>query len=200
MATSSNIIQKSNFSSSWAQTHTVSNSSKDSVHYLYFCAAAWYVVASATYAAFGGSGVFQMYFSYWNGTSWSSEFHIECGATGGNITLKYGHNRDEGNLSGQPSWFHSNYPLWKLRYWTSRSNSNWNITAYAGGCGLQTVNYPIGNKIYSIGRTGTNVNIHDSGTTEDDTNVLANIFNYSNRTGSPILASCDSELVSYAYL
>lgn len=60
------------------------------------------------------------------------------------------------------------------------------------------LNYPQNELICSRGRVGDP--IHSSGTTEDDSNVLANVFNPTNRRGSPILASNDSELVSYPYL
>ena len=203
MATINTEIVKENFSGSWASTWSDSHDNKDQTRYVYICAPAWYVVASANWAALYNFGVFQMYFSYWTGEKWSDEYHVECGATGGDITLRYGHNRDEGNLSGQPSWFNGDYPLWRIRYWPSRNNSRWRITVYAGGWGVARdysgnyMNYPQHKKICSRGRSGDP--IHAAGTTDDTNNVINNIFNPSNRTGSPILASNDSELVYYPY-
>jgi hypothetical protein len=200
MASSGSLISRSNFSTSWSQTWSDSHSSKDQVRYVYMCCPVWYVVASATYAILGGSGIFQMYFSYWTGSAWSYEHHVECGATGGSITLRYGHNRNEGNLSGQPDWFNSNYPLWRIRYWPSRSNSRWSMTVYAGGWGLQNAgSYPIGQLIRSRGRSGASALIHSSGTTDDSSNAVNSIFNWTRRSGSPILGSDDSELVAYPY-
>ena len=198
MATTGNLITKANFNGSWSQTWSDSHSNKDQRRYVYMCCPVWYITGSATYNLFG-AGVFQMYISYWKGSAWSEEFHVECGADGGNITLRYGHNRDEGNLSGQPGWFNSNFPLWRIRYWPSRANDRWSITIYAGGWGLSTTNYPTGKLIKSRGRAGANALIHSDGTTNNEASVRANIFNWMNRRGSPILASDDSELVYYPY-
>ena len=194
MATAGNLIKKSNFNGSWAQTWSDSHSNKDQTRYVYICAPVWYVVCNATYAALGGSGVFQIRYSHWTGSAWSSEFSVECGAKSGNITLRAGHNRDEGNLNDA---FHSNYPIWRIRYWPSRANSRWTLTLYAGGWGVSHYNYPTGQLIRSIGRSGHN--IHADGTTNNESNVRNNIFNHINRRGSPILASSDHELVYYPY-
>ena len=196
MATQYDNIIQAKFSGNWAQTHTVSHSSKDEVRYIYINAQAWYIIAYAAYYILGNSGVFQMYISYWNGTAWSAEDHIEVSGVNGEVTRYYGHNRDEGNLSGS---YHNGYPLWRIRYWPSRANSNWHINFYAGGCGVQTVNYPQGKHIFSIGRTGTDVNIHNAGTTQTD-DIYNGIFNRSNRSGKYTVASCDSELISIPYL
>jgi len=196
MSTQYSRIQQANFSSAWSQTWSDSHSSKDQTRYVYMCCPAWYIVGTASYAAFGGSGIFQIYLSYWTGSAWSAESHYEVSATGGAVTRRYGHNRDEGNLNAS---HHSNYPLWRVRYWPSRSNSRWSLTIYAGGWGLAGYNYPTGQLIKSRGRAGTTCLIHSDGTTDNEANVRANIFNPLNRRGSPILASDDSELVYYPY-
>lgn len=203
MAAIGDLIAKENFSTSWAKNWSDSHSNKDQKRYVYICAPAWYIVGSASYFVLGGSGIFQIYVSYWNGSSWSDEWHYEVNSSGdtGGVTKRIGHNRDEGNLT---AGLHNAYPLWKVRYWPSRSNDRWSINVYAGGWGVAKdtggnfLNYPQNELIYSRGRVGDP--IHSSGTTEDDSNVLANVFNPTNRRGSPILASNDSELVSYPYL
>lgn len=196
MATAWNPITRANFNGSWSQTWSDSHSNKDQTRYVYMCCPVWYIVGSATYAILGGSGVFQIYLSYWTGSAWSGETHYEVSATGGNVTRRYGHNRDEGNLNGS---HHSHYPLWRVRYWPSRANNRWSITIYAGGWGVSTTNYPTGDLIKSRGRAGAAALIHSDGTTNNEANVRANIFNWMNRRGSPILASDDSELVYYPY-
>lgn len=196
MATTGNSITKANFNGSWSQTWSDSHSNKDQKRYVYMCCPVWYIVGSATTAIFGGSGVFQMYISYWTGSAWSEEYHYEVNGINSNVTRRYGHNRDEGNLNAS---LHSHYPLWRVRYWPSRANGRWNITIYAGGWGLSTTNYPTGKLIKSRGRAGTSALIHSDGTTNNEANVRANIFNWMNRRGSPILASDDSELVYYPY-
>lgn len=204
MATAGNFIAKENFSTSWAQTWSDAHGNKDQTRYVYICAPAWYIVGRAWYYAFGGSGIFQIYLSYWNGTAWSDEWHYELNSSSSTsgVWLRIGHNREEDGINVK---LHSNYPLWRIRYWPSRSNSRWELNVYAGSWGVAKdtsgnyINYPQGKRIYSIGRTGANVNIQSSGTTEDTTNVVNNIFNPNNRKGSPILASNDSELVWYPY-
>lgn len=196
MATAGNLITKANFNTSWTQTWSDSHSNKDQRRYVYVCAPVWYAVMSASYAAFGGSGIFQFYASYWTGTAWSAEWHVETSGVDGSKTRRMGHNRDEGNLSHSG---HNGYPLWRIRYWPSRNNSRWSLTLYAGGWGVSHYNYPTGQLIKSRGRAGTSALIHADGTTNNEANVRANIFNWMNRTGSPILASDDSELVSYPY-
>lgn len=204
MATAGQTISKENFSTGWAQEWSDKHGNKDQTRYVYICAPCWYMVVDATYAAFGGSGIVQVYASYYTGTGWSDEAHVEISATGGNVTKRYAHNRDEGNINGGE--LHSNYPLWRIRYWPSRNNNRWQIKLYAGSWGVARktsdgsyINYPQGQKIYSIGRTGASTNIHASGTTNDDSNVLNNVFNSDRRKGSPVLASSDHELVWYPY-
>lgn len=195
MATAGNLITKANFNGSWTQTWSDSHSNKDQKRYVYMCCPVWYIVGSATWHLLG-AGVFQMYITYWSGSAWVEETHYECGAGGGNKTLRYGHNRDEGNLDAS---HHSHYPLWRVIYWPSNGTGRWKITIYAGGWGVSTTNYPTGGLIKSRGRAGTNALIHSDGTTNNEANVRANIFNWMNRRGSPILASDDSELVYYPY-
>lgn len=201
MATQNNFITQSNFSTSWAMKYeNKSHSSKDSTHYLYICSPAWYIVVNANYAILGGSGIVQLCCDYYNGTSWVEGSRVEISGVDGAVQKRFGHNRDEGNLTKS---YHSEYPLWRIRYWSSRENDNWNISFYAGGWGMAvntstgaTINYPQNKHIYSRGRTGTNVCMHDSNTSNDDTNVLNTIFNSTNRRGSLILASDDSELIT----
>lgn len=197
MATIGRPITKSNFSGGWAQTWSDSHGTKDQKRYVYICAPVWYIVGSTTYAILGGSGVFQLYVSYWNGTGWSGEWHWECSGINGSQTRRFGHNRDEGNLSDS---IHNNYPLYRIRYWPSRANSRWTLTLYAGGWGVSDRNYPTGQLIRSIGRTGgMEINIHADGTTNNEANVRNNIFNHTKRRGSPILGVYDHELVYYPY-
>lgn len=197
-------IEKLSFSGSWAQSWSDSHSNMDQVRHVYVCAPVWYIVGSCQYAILGGSGVFQMYISYWDGSAWSAETHIEASGINGDITRRYGHNRDEGNLDGS---FHNAYPLWRIRYWPSRSNSRWSITLYAGGWGVcNVVNaYPQGQKVRSRGRFGTAGSdaaaIHSAGTDSDEAYVRNNIFNWLSRKGASILAAnSDAELVYYPYL
>ena len=205
MATAGNLIAKESFSTSWAQTWSDQHGNKDQKRYVYICAPVWYIVARCWYYAFGGSGILQIYVSYWTGSAWSDETHKELNSSSSTsgVWWRAGHNREESGINAK---FHSGYPLWRIRYWPSRNNSRWELNVYAGGWGVAKdtsgnyINYSQGKKVYSIGRTGSNVNIHSSGTTDDTTNVVNNIFNYSKRTGGPVLASCDSELVSYPYL
>lgn len=195
MATAGNPIKREYFNGSWTQIWSDSHSNKDQKRYVYMCCPVWYLVGSATYNLFG-SGVFQIRFSYWTGSAWSEAHRAECGAKSGNITLRFGHNRDEGNLNAS---LHSHYPLWRVTYWPSNNNNRWSIKIYAGGWGVSTTNYPTGQLIKSRGRAGTTRLIHADGTTNNEANVRANIFNWMNRRGSPILASDDSELVYYPY-
>jgi hypothetical protein len=204
MASKDSIIQKASFNGSWSQTWSDSHNSKDETRYVYMCSPVWYIVASATYQWGIGeanqSGIFQIYISYWTGTDWSAETHYEISAKSASVTYRYGHNRDEGNLAAS---FHSHYPLWRVRYWPSRKNSRWSMTVYSGGWGVAGFNYPIDQKIRSRGRSGA-AGIHSAGTSDagsPNSGALASIFNYSLRTGSPILASNDdAELVHYPYL
>lgn len=195
MATANSVIQKSNFSTSWQKTWEDSHGSKDQVRYVYVCAACWAIQAYVKTGIFGSSGVFQIHASYWTGSAWSSETHWEVNGTSSTHTDKFTHNRSE---SGTKATIDNTYPLWRFRYWPSRGNSNWRITVYAGGWGVATTNYPTGKKIYSIGRIGDC--IHSSGTTSQQPGSSGFPFVYSNRTGSPILASADHELVNYPYL
>lgn len=192
MATQYNKIEKPNFNTKWAQTWSDSHGNKDQKRYVYVCAPAWIAEMRTSYNLFG-SGVVQFYASYWNGTAWSSEGHVE---TSGGDNKKVSHNRDEANLH---ITVHNGYPLWRIRYWPSKANTRWNINLYAGGWGVSTTNYPTGQLIKSRGRAGTTTLIHADGTTNNPDNVVNNIFNWRNRTGSPILASDDSELVYYPY-
>lgn len=193
MATQGNKIEKPNFNTKWAQVWSDSHGTKDQRRYVYVCAPAWIAEMRTSYAAFGGSGVVQFYASYWNGTAWSAEWHVE---TSRGDNRKVSHNRDEANLY---LTVHNGYPLWRIRYWPSRGNTRWNINLYAGGWGVSTTNYPTGQLIKSRGRAGTSGLIHADGTTNNPDNVRNNIFNWMNRRGSPILASDDSELVYYPY-
>lgn len=205
MATAGNIIAKENFSTSWAQTWSDQHGNKDQKRYVYICAPAWYIVARCWYFAFGGSGIIQIYVSYWNGSSWSDETHKELNSSSSTsgVWWRVGHNREEDGIDMS---FHGAYHLWRIRYWPSRNNSRWELNVYAGGWGpaLNTdmigVHWYEGVRIFSIGRTGSNVNIHSSGTTDDSDNAVNNVFNPKNRTGSPILASCDHELINVPYL
>lgn len=197
MATAGQDIKKAHFSGSWAHSWSDSHSNKDQTRYVYLCCPVWYVVCSATYAAFGGSGVFQIRYSHWTGSEWSSEFSVECGAKSGNITLRAGHNRDEGNLNDH---FHSNYPIWRIRYWPSRNNSRWKIALYAGGWGVAHRNYPTGKFIRSRGIAGASNCIYYAGTTNNPSYVINERFNPNNRRGSLILASDDSELNYFPYM
>lgn len=204
MATAGNLISKSNFSTSWAQTWSDAHGNKDQTRYVFICAPTWWADAWASYYILGNSGIVQLYFSYWNGTAWSSEWHYEIsGVNGSTGDTYFAHNWSNGSLRAD---FSNEYPLWRIRYWPSRNNSNWGLHLYAGSWGLAKdssgnfMNYPQGKKIYSIGRTGTNVNIHAAGTTDDSDKVVNSIFNPKNRTGSPILASCDHELINVPYL
>ena len=202
MAAVDSLISQANFSTSWAQTWSDQHINKDQTRYVYICAPVWYFLADCWYYAFGGSGVWQAYFSYWDGSAWSSETHIEfngASSTDG-VTAFYGHNRNEGGPYYKGQFTGTN--LWRIRYWPSRSNTRWKITLWAGGWGMAknsdgtVMNYPKDSKIYSIGRTGSNVNIYASGTTDASSDVVNSIFNSNNRTGSPILASCDHELIN----
>lgn len=196
MATAGNLISKSNFSTSWA--YTLSNmvhGNKDQTRYVYICAASWCIDCWATYYAFWNSGIVQLYFSYWNGSSWSSEWHYEVSGTSASTGDTYfAHNYNNGSLTADLS---NAYPLWRLRYWPSRANSNWGLVGYAGGYGVANANYPTGKPIRSIGRAGDN--FHAPGSSADESNMFNNIFNPTNRRGSFILASNDSELISYPY-
>ena len=206
MATIDSLISKENFSTSWAKNWSDQHGNKGQVRYVYICAPAWYMLCDCWYYAFGGSGQFTTEVAYWNGSQWvvsRSIYHNGADSTNG-ITRYYGHNHNEGGsyYSGD---FSNDYPLWRIKYWPARGNTRWKITLWAGGWGVAKntssgafLNYPQGKPIRSRGRTGDP--IHASGTTEDTTNVLNNIFNPNNRRGSPILASIDSELVSYPYL
>lgn len=201
MATQNAIITQANFSTSWAMEYgNKKHSTKDSTHYLYICAPCWYIHVKANYAILGGSGIVQLCCDYYNGTTWVEGSRNEISGVNGQVEKYFAHNRDEGNLTAS---FHSEYPLWRIRYWTSRDNDNWSISFWAGGWGMavktstgETINYPQNKLIYSRGRTGTDCMMHDSNTSNDDTNVLNNIFNSTNRRGSLILASDDSELVN----
>lgn len=200
MATSGAEIRQANFSTSWAKSYTAPKTSTvDQNHYLYMCSPCWIVVATCDYRAFGGSGVIQLAFSYFNGTSWTDLSRNEVSGKNGNVTRRFCFNRDEGNTTVA---LHntSTSPLWRLRYWTSRSNTRWNIDVFLGSWGMAVdtsgnpINYPIGKKIFSRGRTGDP--IHDAGTTESNDCVVNTIFNSTNRKGSLVLASDDSELIS----
>lgn len=200
MATAGKLIQQANFSTAWTMKYeNKSHSSKDNTHYLYICAPCWYIVVNANYAILGGSGIVQVCCDYYNGSTWVEGSRQEISGVNGATTKRFSHNRDEGNRA---VGYDSEYPLWRIRYWSSRENNNWNISFYAGSWGLAVdtsgnpINYPKSKRIYSRGRAGTTTLMHDSGTSNDDTNVLNNIFNSENRRGSPILASEDSELIN----
>lgn len=205
MATAGNLIKQSNFSTSWAMEYgPLNHSSKDSVHYLFICAPCWYVVINAGHGIFGGSGIVQFRADYYNGSKWVSDaVNMELSGAGGASQTRIGHNRDENNRGG---FCDNEYPLWRIRYWSSRNNDNWNISFYAGGYGMavdangNSMYYPQGKLIYSRGRTGKDTMMHDSGTTDDTTNVVNNIFNPSKRRGSLIYGTDDSELIWAPYL
>ena len=200
MATSGSLIQQSNFSTSWAMKYeNKSHSAKDNTHYLFICAPCWYIVVNANYAILGGSGIVQVCCDYYNGTEWVEGSRQEISGVDGAVQKRFSHNRDEGNLTAS---YHSEYPLWRIRYWSSRDNDNWNISFYAGGWGVAVdtsgypINYPKGKHIFSRGRTGENSMMHDSGTTDASDDVVNTIFNSTNRRGSLILATDDSELIN----
>lgn len=204
MATSGNLIQQSNFSTSWAmQYENKSHGSKDNTHYLFICAPCWYIVVNAHYAILGGSGIVQVCCDYYNGSTWIEGSRQEVSGVNGAVQKRFSHNRDEGNRA---VGYDSEYPLWRIRYWSSRANDNWNISFYAGSWRLAVdtsgnpINYPKGKHIFSRGRTGDATMMHDSGTTDDSANVLNTIFNPTKRRGSLIDANDDSELIWAPYL
>ena len=200
MATSGNLIQQSNFSTAWAMRYEYkSHGSKDNTHYLFICAPCWYIVVNANYAILGGSGIVQVCCDYYNGTTWVKGSRQEISGVNGAVQKRFSHNRDEGN---REAGYDSEYPLWRIRYWSSRANDNWNISFYAGGWGMAVdtsdnpINYPKNKHIFSRGRTGENSMMHDSGTTDASDDVVNTIFNSTNRRGSLILATDDSELIN----
>lgn len=204
MATSGQKIQLSSFSTGWEREYSFKpTASTDSYKYLYVCAPCWYLVVHCNYAIFGGSGIFQIEPYYWNGSSWIDCGRQETKGSGSATTHHYAHNRYEVANPPTNSW-NNKYPLWKIRYWSSRNNANGTMTMYAGSWGLakderngSSYYYPQNKKIFSSGRREGIV--HDPGY-EDDSNVLTNIFNPSNRRGSLILASNDAELICAPYL
>ncbi len=200
MATAGNLIQQANFSTAWTMEYKNKSYGDSSWRYLYVCAPCWYAVVTANYHALWQSGIVHFRAFYYNGETWQegiSETVID--GSNGNLQRRFGHNRDENNRTG---YCDNSYPLWRLEYRDERSNGNWDISFYAGSWGLAVdtsgnpINYPKSKRIYSRGRAGTTTLMHDSGTSNDDTNVLNNIFNSENRRGSPILASEDSELIN----
>lgn len=204
MATIGNLITKENFSTSWTQSHSVEvHDNTNQNRYLFICAAVWQVYVWCNWWAFGQSGQIHLYASYYNGSTWSSESHwfIDGSDTswGGSVSLRVGHNR----TSGMDTTVNGDYPLWRIRYYPARSNTNWEMSASAGGWGLcdipQYYDHARTQLIKSRGRSGTDALIHDSGKTDDSTNVLSRIFNPTRRRGSLIMATDDSELVYYPY-
>lgn len=191
---------KSSFSGTWSVNGwSDSHSNKDQERHVYLCAACWYVVASCTYAILGGSGIIQLYISYWTGSAWSAEEHVEVSGVNGSVTDRYGHNRDEGNLSSQPAWFHSAYPIWRIRYWPSRSNSRWSLTVYAGGYGVTNITPdPLaGLQIMSRGSVGATSLQYTYTTYYADPTPLFNPLLRMGDYFDPALD--DSELVTYPY-
>lgn len=202
MATSWTLISPENFSTSWQRTYNFKpSSSKDSYRYLYICAPCWYLVVTCKYGAFGGSGIFQVEPSYWNGSTW-----VSCGAqetdsssSSSGKTHKYGHNRIE---SGTTAYWNNKYPLWEIKYWSSRNNANGSMDLYVGSWGVAKngntlLNYPQDKKIFSAGRTEDCIH---GASSQDRENVLNNIFNPANRRGSLISAAYEVELICAPYL
>lgn len=200
MANQYSSITKANFNGSWYplngsnQAWSDSHSNKDQCRYVYVCCACWYIVASVSYAIFGGSGIFQIYVSYWTGTAWSSETHWEVNGSSTGKTMRFGHNRDEGNAN---ALVHNTYPIWRIRYWPSRSNNRWSINIYCGGWGLATTNYPSSQKIYSIGTTGSP--LHYAYTTSMTPKDSGFPFRPGLRQGQKIMSGYDHELINYPY-
>lgn len=189
-------IAPQNMSQKWASEFSDQHSSQTQ-RYAFVCCACWYLICEASYAALGGSGRFDLTIDHWDGSQWVPDLAREVSGVNGSVSYYYGHNRDEGNLTEA---FHSPYPLYRIGYKPTRSNSRWSITVYAGGWGIATdtlgnyINYPKGAIIRSKGRTGDP--IHAS--TEADDGLT--VFNPANRKGAPILATDDdSELVAYPY-
>lgn len=200
MATANSLIQQSNFSTSWAMEYSNNkHATKDNTHYLFICAPCWYIHVVANYAILGGSGIVQVCCDYYNGTTWVEGSRQEVSGVNGKVNKYFAHNRDEGNLTAS---YHSEYPLWRIRYWSSRANDNWAISFWAGSWGMAVdtsgnpINYPKNKHIFSRGRTGENSMMHNSGTTDASDDVVNTIFNSTNRRGSLILATDDSELIN----
>lgn len=195
MATAGDYIKKANFTTSatrdtWYDWH----SNKNQHRYLYMCAPAWKIHTAASWWAFGNSGIVQYRFRYFNGTEWVTWKSFECNATGGEAYHYFAYNINDGY--GKNGVFtDAGYPLWEVEYWPSRGNDHWSlyITPYTWGSVTDSANYPIGKKIYSIGRSSDC--LHHTFTKGDCP------FGYPNaRTGSPLLASNEKELVSYRWL
>lgn len=199
MADTGSYICKDNFSKSWAKSYTCPvTSTQDKKHYIYVCAPVWYVVVSCSYYILGGSGIVQFQPAYWNGSQWVEYSRQETSGASGATTHYYGHNRDEGNLNAS---FHNDYPLWRLAYWPSRGNSRWSVTVFTGGWGVcnlnQYYNNSVGKLIRSRGGTGTDRMIYITDSPED---VFNTFFCHTNRKGSYISSSDDSELIWIPYL
>ena len=191
MAESGKTISRKNFTASWAQTVTLTGSTD---YYVYICAACWCV--QMEYGSIFNERIFTA--DYWNGTAWVNG--ITWNKTMSQTTYFFAHNRDEGNVNGGSC--HNEYPLWRLHLQNDHSSATDYI--YAGNYALAETTatgepfyYPSGKKIQSRGAYSSPIYL--AGSSANDDYALNTAFNRTNRRGSQILASDDSELIYYPY-
>jgi len=195
MATLGDMIAQDSFSDQWYETKGLSKYKSTDTFYVYIVAACWYAVVHANYAILGGSGDVTLYPFYWDGSAWVGTGDYGTHGKNGETTHRYGHNRDEGNLTAS---MHNDYPVWKIEIRPQRNNGNWDIDFYAGGYRLANAgDYPRGELFRSTGNA--TANIHMAGSSSLTPLSADWQFKAADRRGGLIYAENERELISYPY-